>query len=140
MRAYLEERLGRRKWYHRSWVIFLQAMIQKAWQRNQTCILKLPMVNNWRLLRERFTRKLTLVSRITALKATEPFDSQEVRSDTNQSASKCFSQNTFNLGNLKSHIHRCFIYIRWKVSCHFVSRKELFLWTSGAVVELASLM
>ena len=37
-------------------------------------------------------------------------------------------------------IHRCFIYIRWKVSCHFVSRKELLLWPSGAVVELASLM
>ena len=30
-------------------------------------------------------------------------DSQEVRRDTNQSSSKCFSQNTFNSGNLKSH-------------------------------------
>ena len=27
----------------------------------------------------------------------------------------------------------------WKVSCHFVSHKELLLWPSGAVVELASL-
>ena len=30
-------------------------------------------------------------------------DSQEVRRDTNHSSNKCFSQNTFNLGNLKSH-------------------------------------
>ena len=24
-------------------------------------------------------------------------------------------------------IHRCFVHIRWKVSCHFVSRKELYI-------------
>ena len=33
---------------------------------------------------------------------------------------------------------RSIIYIRWKVSCHVVSRKELLLWPSGAVVELAN--
>ena len=37
-------------------------------------------------------------------------------------------------------IHRCFIFIRWKVSCPFVSRKELLLWPSGAVFQLASLV
>ena len=30
-------------------------------------------------------------------------DRKEVRHDTNQSSNKCFSQNTFNLSNLKSH-------------------------------------
>ena len=30
-------------------------------------------------------------------------DSFKVRHDTNQYSNKCFSQNTFNLGNLKSH-------------------------------------
>ena len=34
---------------------------------------------------------------------TRQSDSQEVRRDTNHSSNKCFSQNTFNLGNLKSH-------------------------------------
>ena len=29
----------------------------------------------------------------------------EVRRDTNHSSNKCFSQNKFNLGNLKSHSH-----------------------------------
>ena len=32
------------------------------------------------------------------------------------------------------------MYIRWKVSCHFGSRKELLSWPSGAVFELASPM
>ena len=43
--------------------------------------------------------------------------------DTNQSPNKCFSQNTFNLSKISSPtvIHRCFIYIRWNVSYHFVS-------------------
>ena len=40
-----------------------------------------------------------------ALECNWPFllDSKEVRRDTNQPSNKCFSQNTFNLGNLKSH-------------------------------------
>ena len=64
----------------------------------------------------------------------------------NQSSNKCFSQNTFNLSNLKSNTvkHRRFIYIRWNVSYHFVSCEwrrlilafRCFIWTRPAKVSI----
>ena len=58
---------------------------------------------------------------------------------TNQYSNKCFSQNTFNLGNLKSHsLHPCFTDIRWKTFTTILSRKELISWLSGIWTCLAN--
>ena len=50
----------------------------------------------WIFGNEKFTEHLSVIW---------PFllDSKEVRRDTNQPSNKCFSKNTFNLGNFNSH-------------------------------------
>ena len=59
---------------------------------------------------------------------------------TNKSILKqMFQPNTFNLGNLKSHvIQRCFIDIRWKMLPQFSAEKNPYL--GFQVFELASLI
>ena len=83
---------------------FGERKIHRALEFNLTFLTRRSRGSVWhksflqQMFQPKYTEHLSLIW---------PFwlDGQEVRCDTNHSSNKCFSQNTLNLGNLKSQSH-----------------------------------